>query len=144
MKLITGLVLIFIIYSCRENNKPRDIDSKLADAITNSVADYSNILGQWSMCVESCVGQAVQYNVCPIITFNSNGSGTKITSSNKTENFTWVLRNKLLEITYVTETSYKTFPDTNYIVTFKEGSENNELEIRQEQKDCSFYLSRRH
>lgn len=144
MKFITGLLSIFIIYSCRENNKPRDIDTKLANTIINSVADYSNILGQWRMCTESCGGQMTQYNVCPIITFNSNGSGTRITSGNETENFTWILRNKSLEFTYVTGTSYKTFPDTNYIVTFKEGSENNELEIRQEKKNCSFYLGRKY
>ena len=135
-------VFIFIISSCGRGNKPDDINAEQTTSLINSFSDYSNIAGQWSMCSELKDLKVIQYNVCPIITFNTDGTGSVKTTELETDIFTWTLSNLKLIIKSENYKSNKIFQATNYSIIFKPGLGNKELELRHKTKDISFYLTK--
>lgn len=136
--LLITLLPFFIV--CNKKTKSEKDNINQPDWDVKSLKDYTTILGPWGICSENIKGQVIYYNVCPSIFFSSDGSGSKTNSDGVAETFWWSLKNKSLTISYNTTIPNRTFPDTNYITIFKE--EGLALEILQEKKDCSFYLTK--
>src|SRR6476659_7866467 len=113
MKYPGFLILIISLHACNDNGKTDANSIDQFDGTFKSITDDSNIVGHWSMCAESDGDMMTQYNVCPTIIFNIDGSGSKINASGLPEPFNWNLNNKSLKIYYSLKNCNKTFPYTN-------------------------------
>ena len=143
MKLLILFAIISTIYSCSGNTNQKDNNSFKGKPIILLTTDDKDILGNWSMCSESGGGQQIQYNVCPTIIFNLDGTGSKVTAQGLPENFNWTLKNRLLKVHYSRPNSGNTFSDTNYVALFNKHVNPIELEISQDSLKYTFYLAKK-
>ena len=135
------LIPIILFFACNANGKNENDVSQTGHKI-KSITDDSRIIGNWSMCASFGDGQMVQYNVCPTIIFNSNGTGSKTTPNSLPELFTWTLKNKQLKLLCKNPMPDDTFSDTIYIVIFEQNQNRTELEIFQKEKNYTLYLAK--
>jgi hypothetical protein len=140
MKILFILFYILTIISCNQetlkNNKK--LDTTLIDL---RITDDMNILGNWTMCSEYGNGSMIQYNVCPIISFTFDGTGSVSKSSIITDNFKWKFNNRVLTI-YDNKDTNSTFPDNAYFAIITKQKNNLDLVIQQQKNDYSFHLSK--
>ena len=137
MKYLSLFILIISIHACKENNN----NNQPGRTIKFITADL-RIVGRWNMCAESGDGEVFQYNVCPTVIFNSDGSGSIISAGRILETFSWYLADKSLKINYSKMSGNEMFPDTNYIATLKQDKSGIKLEILQPKEDHTLYLER--
>ena len=142
MKYLAFLILVISSHACNDNGKTDANGIDQSAETIKFITDNSNIVGHWSLCAEFVGGQVTQYNVCPTVIFNSNGTGSKINPNGFPEPFSWTLNGKSLKISYSMINGNKTFPDTNYIAIIKQDTIGIELEIHQPKRDYTLYLRR--
>ncbi len=141
MKTIFLLLFIVTIISCKSDTTKNDKQNQalLADI---KITDDTDIYGSWSMCSTSGNGSMTQYNVCPTVSFNHNGTGTVGNVSAILENFNWTLNKGVLTILFGRQSLQRTFPDTTYIAFIGKKNNNFNLTIRQQKLGYDYYLSR--
>lgn len=70
MKYLLAFTVIASLMACNQS------DNKIVEALTKTdPTDNNNILGQWTMCSTLKGGMMIQANVCPTISFETNGRG---------------------------------------------------------------------
>jgi len=104
------------------------------------ITDDKNILGSWSMCSTVSGGLVMQYNdrVCPVVSFNSDGSG----SVDVKEIFNWRFSKGTLTINYLPQYSNSTFADGNYTGVITRKGDGLQLLVREVKSGAKFYLSK--
>lgn len=141
MRITLATMLILLLTTCNEEIPANQEEPTLLQRTTD-ITDNTVIVGSWTMCSSSENGMMIQYNVCPIVIFKSDGTGSVGNEYASREGFKWKFQKGHLDISYGAATSNKTFSDTSYIAGLKIKNNGADLTIRQSQKDCSFYLSR--
>jgi hypothetical protein len=142
-KMIRILVCLgfLTIISC--NRQTSSVESKRDETfIDYRNTDNPGICGKWSLCSGSENGFSMQYNICPIVIFKYDGTGTVSNPSLEIENFVWKLKEGNLSILYTTKSTSYTFPDTVYQASFCKPSEEEDLLIIKSKHDYELYLSR--
>ena len=86
-------------------------------------------------------GLSSQYNVCPTVEFNFDGTGL-VNGSLKPELFYWYLRSNELKIRHNAKSVNTWFNDTTYTPIFKKHENRIDLTIVQTKGKNSFYLSK--
>lgn len=144
MNFFVFAILLILMTSCNANTNPANEGFPQTAAAIEAITDDSAILGHWTMCAEFGNGEMIQYNMCPTINFNKDGSGSKTAPdpNGLPEFFNWTLQNNQLKIVYRYANHYNSFRDTNYLAVFHKNSTPVELEIRQFKKGYIFYLGK--
>ena len=141
MKYILFLLLGLCLFSCNENTESKDKALTVAP-INISFTDNVNILGNWIMCSSSGNGMMTQFNVCPTVSFLSNGSGFVGSSSLATEHFSWTFEKGKLNIYTTGKVSDATFSDTFYFARISKENNLTNLVISDSKNDTQLYLSK--
>jgi hypothetical protein len=129
-----------LIISCNQHNS--SVDKKIEKTQYDiKISDNVDIYGKWTMCSVFGNGIITQYNVCPKVFFNSNGSGSVGDNLITGEYFNWTLKNGTLTIKHTNKISNVTFRDSIYSVIINKHDKNKDLTITQPQKDYIYYLS---
>jgi len=137
---IFSLTLLLLI-SCNQLN-PGD-DKKIEKTqFKINISDNLDIYGKWSMCSTFGNGVMTQFNVCPLVYFNSNGSGTVSKNSSTTEKFNWTLKKGILTIKNTIKFPNTTFSDSIYFASINKQNKNVDIVIHQLKNDYSYFLSR--
>jgi hypothetical protein len=142
MKYLSIFTLIISLYACNENNRLNNNSNNQAENTIQFTTADLRIVGRWSMCAESGDGEVFQYNACPTVIFNSDGSGSIIRTNRTLETFSWNLADKSLNIYYSKASGNEMFSDTNYMAILKQDKSGIKLEIRQPKEDHTLYLER--
>ena len=101
-----------------------------------------SIIGEWTLCTIKTRNSQSYYYVCPIINFNNNGMGRVKFSLGEDEMFNWKLRNDTIYIQSNLEDPDRTFGHDRYIAKYEKKKEFEELELRNAEADCSYFLRR--
>ena len=134
MRSLLFVLYISVLLSCNQEGPKKII------LPNGEVSDNKDIFDSWAMCSTFDGKQVAQMNVCPIITFISNGSGYVTSNTSITESFTWSLKKAHMKILYKRITSNSTFPDTNYYAEFTK--QNDIMNLLLKHNDNSYYLSK--
>lgn len=137
MKQLLISIFILTITSC-DQNTPEKTSSTNSNAPDLRITDDLDILGKWSMCHTFSNGILTSYNVCPIVSFNFDGTG----DVNSSEKFRWTFRKGLLIFIYSPKGSASTFGDGSYTGTFTKRDGYLELLLRDTQNGAEFYLGK--
>jgi hypothetical protein len=115
MKLFVFIIFVTTFQSCNNSeNKQKEIVIKnLNTKISN------NIIGTWSMCASFDGTNMMQYNVCPTISFNADGTGSEGKSLLGLEKFNWIYDGRILKIFYTNHISNSAFSDSTYAAIIK-------------------------
>jgi hypothetical protein len=142
MKRVLIFLCVLTIISC--NRQKSSLESKGNETLIDlRNTDNPSICGKWSLCSSYENGFSMQYNVCPIVIFKYDGTGTVSNPSLETENFVWKLKEGFLSILYTTKSTSYTFPDTVYQASISNPSENEDLLIIKSKHDYELYLSKK-
>ena len=126
--------------SCNQDNKVKP-DNKNGQLISNDWNPYSSLLlGQWSICsTVSEDGWTTQYNVCPKIIFNSNGTADLSVG----ESIKWKVEKDTLYISpfsIVNKDFSSFFADFKYLIVKSEDITS--IQIQQIEKKYFYNLSK--
>jgi len=141
MKNIPFLLLGLFLFSCNQNTQSKDKELTVVPAKI-SFTDNVNILGNWTMCSSSGNGMMTQFNICPTVSFLSNGSGFVRSSPLSTDRFSWTFEKGKLNIYTSGKVSDATFSDTFYFARISKENNLTNLVISDSKKDTQFYLSK--
>ena len=141
MKNIIFFLLSFIIFSCNQNS-PSKNKTLSSDTKNISFTDNIEIFCSWTMCSSFGDGNLIQYNVCPTISFLSNGFGMVGNSAISLDRFTWTFQKRKLSIYPSAKVSDATFSDTFYFAKISTEKSIKTLLICSKNTDTQFYLSK--
>lgn len=124
--------------SCNQESSKTAVNQN--NPTDSTVSGTKNIFGKWTMCSTYAEGMVTQFNVCPAVRFNNNGTGNLELNGGIAESFTWTLKTPGLKIFYNNPNPNLTFPDTFYYAGFNKTEEGIKLTLTH--NDRSYYLSR--
>jgi hypothetical protein len=137
MRLLLALIILVTITSC---NHKKSYKVELNNFSDLGITDNKELFGTWAMCSVADSGTMTQMNVCPTITFKSDGTGYVEKGTIITESFAWTLKKNSFKISYSNKPLSPTLSDTNYSAYFSQQKEMPELVMRH--NDQSYYLSK--
>ena len=130
-------VAILTVCSCsfKDSDKSNSIELN-----QTNISDNQDIFGNWVMCATSDGKTMTQMNVCPIISFESSGTGYVKNGTIISNIFTWNLRRNRLEITEINDNSDPFFLQKTYNTIFQKLQ--NKINLQLQNDSVSLYLTR--
>jgi hypothetical protein len=128
-----------LVFSCYNNPKVDKEDKKPQN--DRKISDNIDLYGMWSLCSIYENGVMTQFNICPKVFLNSNGSGSVGNEMLMSEYFNWTLKKDILTIKHTNIfNSNFTFNDSTYFVSINKQISKIDLVIRGKGNDCTYYL----
>ncbi|WP_281323309.1 hypothetical protein [Flavobacterium aestivum] len=107
MKIKIILLSILINFSCYKQSEK--VEKNIKDNVVNQNKTDNKISGTWQMCKSIDKGTEIAYNVCPIITFFSDGTGTIETADKKKSQFTYSQNDNKIDFTFASKIDLERF-----------------------------------
>ncbi len=146
-KSFVSALLSITIFSCNSSPEKRGgTNSNDSATENNSVKDNSvenGLTGEWAICSESDSVSSLQFNVCPVITFNKFHTAELITGGGQNQRLLWIIEGKFLSLANIVQPGSEPFlPDGNYAFNFIQQQDHEELTLTPQGKHFTYNLSR--